>query len=695
MTQDLLTDAATMRPAPPVAEKRPKVDVVHGERRVDDYFWLRDKANPAVAAYLDAENAYADAVMKPSEPFQGALYDEMLARIQETDVNVPYRHGAYFYYSRTEQGKQYPILCRKKAATRHDLEAAAEEVTLDLNALAEGHTFMALGAYTVSDDGALLAYSTDSTGFRQYDLFVKDLRTGVTGLRLAEKTGSVAWAADNRTLFYTIEDEAKRQYRLYRHRLGASVADDLLYEETDEAFNIGVGRTRSRAWLVMGAGSLTTSEARVLPAGEPFGEWRMLAPRVHDQEYDVDHHGGRFYFRVNDTGRNFRLVQAPVESPGRESWTEVVPHRPDVMLEGVDFFQDFYVRLEREKGLPRLRIVDLATGLLQEVPFPEPAYSAFPAANVEFETRQYRYSYESLVTPRSILDYDVDTRASELLKEQPVLGGYDRTRYTSERVMATAADGVPVPLSIVYRRDTARDGSAPMLLGGYGAYGFPLPVTFSSSRLSLLDRGFVVALAHIRGGGEMGKPWHDDGRMMKKRNTFTDFIASAEHLVARAYTSPDRLVIEGGSAGGLLMGAVTNMRPDLFKAVVSHVPFVDVINTMLDASLPLTVGEYEEWGNPQERTAYDYMKTYCPYTNLDGKRYPSLLVKTSFHDSQVMYWEPAKYVAKLRTLKTDDNPLVLKTNMGAGHGGASGRYDRLREIAFDYAFVLGQVGITR
>jgi oligopeptidase B len=364
------------------------------------------------------------------------------------------------------------------------------------------------------------------------------------------------------------------------------------------------------------------------------------------------------------------------------------------MLEGVDFFQDFYVLLEREKGLQRLRLVDVASGAVQEIPFPEPAYSVFPAANVEFETRKYRYSYESLVTPRSILDYDVDTRASELLKEQPVLGGYDRTRYASERLFATAPDGVEVPLSIVYRKDTPRDGSAPTLLGGYGAYGFPLPVTFSSARLSLLDRGFVVALAHVRGGGEMGKPWHDDGRMMKKRNTFTDFIAAAEHLIDQRLTSSDRLVVEGGSAGGLLMGAVANMRPDLFKAVVSHVPFVDVVNTMLDASLPLTVGEYEEWGNPQNRTEYDYIKTYCPYTNLDRKGYPSQLVKTSFNDSQVMYWEPAKYVAKLRTLKTDASPLLLKTNMGAGHGGASGRYDRLREIAFDYAFVLGQVGIT-
>jgi len=690
MTPNALADAATAVPSPPTARKQPRVDVVHGERREDDYFWMREKSNPEVASYLEAENAYADGVMKPTEAFQQTLYGEMLGRIQETDVNVPYRQGAYFYYSRTEQGKQYPILCRKFESLE-----APEQVTLDVNLLAEGHSFMALGAYAVSDDGNLLAYSTDSTGFRQYDLFIKDLRTGQSGPAVAPKTGSVAWAADNRTLFYTIEDEAKRHYRLYRHRLGAATPDELVFEEPDEAFNIGVGRTRSRDYLVLGAGSLTTAEARILSADDPTGDWRLLAPRIRDQEYDVDHHDGWFYFRVNDTGRNFRLVKAPVSAPGRESWTEVIPHRPSVMLEGVDFFRAFYVLLEREKGLQRLRLVDIASGAAQDVPFPEPAYSVFPAANAEFDTRKFRYSYESMVTPRSIFDYDVDTKTSALLKEQPVLGGYDRNQYVSERLFAAAPDGVPVPISIVYRKDTPRDGSASMLLGGYGSYGIPLPVTFSSARLSLLDRGVVVALAHIRGGGEMGKPWHDDGRLMKKRNTFTDFIAAAEHLLARKYTSSDRLVIEGGSAGGLLMGAVANMRPELFKAVVSHVPFVDVINTMLDATLPLTVGEYEEWGNPQEKGAYDYMKTYCPYTNLAARAFPAMLVKTSFNDSQVMYWEPAKYVAKMRTLKTDANPLLLKTNMGAGHGGASGRYDRLHEVAFDYAFVLGQVGITR
>ncbi|HEV7500665.1 MAG TPA: prolyl oligopeptidase family serine peptidase, partial [Vicinamibacteria bacterium] len=499
-----LADPLATVPRPPVARKQPKVDVVHGERREDDYFWMREKVHPDVAAYLEAENAYTEAVLAPTKAFQGALYDEMLARIQETDVNVPYRQGGYFYYSRTEQGKQYPILCRKKGTLE-----APEEITLDLNQLAEGHTFMSLGAYAVSDDGGQLAYSTDATGFRQYDLFIKDLGTGETGPAIAVKTGSLAWAADDRTLFYTIEDEAKRHYRLYRHRRGDTVPDTLVFEEPDEAFNIGVGRTRSREYLVLGAGSLTTAEARVLSAATPEGSWRMLAPRIQDQEYDVDHHGGFFYFRVNDAGRNFRLVKAPVETPGRESWIEVLPHRAHVMLEAVDFFQDFYVLFEREQGLPRLRVAILPSGATRDIAFPEPAYSVFPAANVEFATRQYRYSYESLVTPPSIFDYDVDKDSSELRKEQPVLGGYDRTQYVSERLFATAPDGVRVPVSLVFRKGTPRDGSAPMLLGGYGAYGFPLPVTFSSARLSLLDRGLVVALAHVRGGGEMGKAWHD------------------------------------------------------------------------------------------------------------------------------------------------------------------------------------------
>jgi oligopeptidase B len=664
------------------------VSEVHGERRVDDYHWLRDKSDPQVRDYLEAENVHADGVMQHTEPLQERLYREMLARIQETDQNVPYRKGDFFYYSRTEQGKQYPIHCRKRGSLE-----APEQVTLDLNALAEGKPFLALGAYQVSDDAAPLAYSTDETGFRQYTLFVKDLRTGAVVERVAERVGSAAWASDDATLFYTVEDETtKRQHRLFRHRLGSD-AHDLVYEETDEAFNVGVYRTRSLRYLVLSCSSLTTSEARFLPATEPLGEWRLVAPRVAEQEYDVDHHGDYFFVRVNDTGRNFRLVRTRVETPGRDAWSEVRPHDPHVMLEGVDCFKNHLVLFERENGLPQVSITDLRTNLTHRIAFPEPAYAAWPEANVEFDSAVFRYSYQSLVTPASIFDYDMEARSSTLLKEQPVLGGYDRTRYTTERIFATAADGVGVPLSIVYRRGLARDGSAPIFLYGYGAYGFPLPVTYSSNRVSLLDRGVVMALAHVRGGGDLGKAWHDDGRMLKKRNTFTDFIAAAEHLLRQRYGSRERLVIEGGSAGGLLMGAVTNLRPDLWKAVVSKVPFVDVVNSMLDETLPLTVGEFEEWGNPKQKTFYDYMKSYCPYTNLARKAYPAILVKTALNDSQVMYWEPAKYVAKLRTLKTDRNPLLLKTNLDAGHGGASGRYDYLREVAYDYAFVLWQMGI--
>jgi oligopeptidase B len=688
MKDSILDLSAPAVPAPPVAPKAPKVDVLHGDRRVDDYFWLRDKTNPAVAAYLEAENAYTDAVMKPTAALRETLYKEMLARIKETDESVPYRKGGYWYYSRTEQGKQYPIHCRRKVSRE-----APEAITLDLNQLAEGQKFMALGSYAVSDDGSLLAYSTDNTGFRQYTLQVKDLRTGEVGPLRAERTGSVAWCADNKTLLYTVEEEStKRQYRLYRHRLGTS-AHDLLYEEGDEAFSVGVHRTRSLRYLILSVSSHTTSEVRYLPADEPGGDWRLVAPRLPDEEYDIDHHGDLFYIRTNDRGRNFRLVSAPVGSPSREHWREVVPHRPEVMLEGVDVFRDHYVLSEREDGLPQFRVAHLRTGEAHRLAFPEPVYSAFAGPNPEFDSATFRYSYQSLVTPSSVFDYDLERRESTLLKQTEVLGGYEPARYRSERGHAIAPDGVRIPLSIVYKEGLKRDGRAPLYLYGYGAYGFPLPIAFSSNRLSLLDRGVVMAFAHVRGGGDLGKAWHDDGRMMKKRNTFTDFIAAAEFLIAENFTRADRLVIEGASAGGLLMGAVANARPDLFQAVVLKVPFLDVINTMLDETLPLTVGEFEEWGNPKKKEEYDYLKTYCPYTNLEAKAYPAMLVKTSFHDSQVMYWEPAKYVARLRALKTDPRPLLLKINLAAGHGGASGRYDFLHEVAFDYAFILGQLGI--
>jgi len=676
--------------APPVAKKLHTENHINGGNLADDYHWLREKLKPEVARYLEAENSYTDSVMRRTEALQKRLYDEMLSHVKETDVNVPYKEGDYFYYSRWEAGKQYLILGRKPGSV-----GAAEQIILDVNELAKGEKFMSLGTFVVSDDGNRLAYSTDNTGFRQYRMHVRDLRTGKDLPDTAEKTGSLVWAADSQTLFYTIEDHAKRQYRLYRHTLGSAAgSDELVYEEKDERFNIRAERSRSHKYIFLTSASHTTSEVRYRDAANPTGEWKLLAPREQDVEYYADHLGDQFYIRTNDKGRNFRLVSAPVDDPGKANWKEVVPVREDVMLSAFEAFQDFYVLFERERGLPQLTIVTLATGAQQRIPFPEPVYTASPQTNREFKTKLFRYAYQSLLTPPSVFDYDVEKHTSTLLKQNEVPGGYDSSKYNSERLWATARDGAKVPISVVYRKDLKKeDGSNPLYVYGYGSYGFPLPVTFSSNRLSLLDRGFVMAFAHIRGGGDLGKPWHDAGRMLNKMNTFTDFIDCTEYLVANKYGARDKIVIEGGSAGGLLVGAVTNLRPDLFKAVVAHVPFVDVMNTMLDASLPLTVPEYEEWGNPNEKAAYDYMLKYSPYDNLKKGPYPAMLVKTSFNDSQVMYWEPAKYVAKLRTLKTDNNVLLLKTNMAAGHGGSSGRYDYLKEIAFDYAFMLTQLGI--
>jgi oligopeptidase B len=666
---------------------------------VDDYGWLRDKSNPEVRAYLEAENAYAGAWMKPTEELQQKLYEEMLSRIQETDVQVPYGQDGYFYYSRTEKGKQYPILCRKPGSLE-----AAEEVTLDLNQLAEGQSYLSIGAYIISDDGRWLAYSTDNTGFRQYTLQIKNLATGELLPERIEKTGSVAWASDSQTLFYTVEDAAKRQYRVYRHQVGADPAqDELIFEEADERFDLHVLKALSGKYLFLDSASHTTSEIRYLPAAQPQGEWKLIEPRRPDVEYYPEHHGDFFYMRVNDTGRNFRIIKAPVSDPRKQNWIEVVPHRPAVMLDGLQVFKDFYVLHEREAGLQHIAITALPGGEPQRVEFPEAAYFVGPENNREFDTAQYRYRYMSFITPMSVYDHDVRNNTSVLLKRTQVLGNYDPAMYQVERVFASAPDGVKIPISLVYRKGLKQDGSAPVYLYAYGSYGIPQDVNFSSNRFSLIDRGVLLAVAHIRGGGDLGKPWHDDGRMLKKMNTFTDFIACAEYLTRplpgddgdapRQYGNRNRLVIEGGSAGGLLMGAVANLRPDLFRAVVAKVPFLDTINTMLDESLPLTVGEFEEWGNPKVKEEFEYLLQYSPYENLGKKNYPSMLIKTAFNDSQVMYWEPAKYVAKLRTLKTDDNPVLLKTNMGAGHGGASGRYDYLREVAFDYAFILRILGI--
>jgi oligopeptidase B len=675
-------------PAPPGAKRIPKTTKIHGDTLVDDYAWMRDRDDPDTRRYLEAENAYTDGVLRPFAGFRESLYKEMLARIKETDLSVPYKKGDYFYYSRTVQGLQYPIHCRK----RGNLESA-EEITLDVNELAKGKPFMSVGALSVSEDGKRLAYATDDTGYRQYKLVVKELATGSVSPVLTEHLTSAAWANDHKTLFYTTEDETtKRSNKLFRHVLGG--APELIYEETDELYRLFAGKTRSKAYVMVISASATTSEVRYLSADAPAAAPTLLLPRRDGHEYYADHIGSRFFIRTNDKGRNFRLVEAPVSDPGEANWREVFAHRDDVMLDEIDCYAGHIVSYELEGGLPKFKVTELASGASHHVAFPEPVYSAYPHMNAEFETTKFRFGYESFITPRSVFEYDFATRERVLLKQTEVLGGYDPTRYASQRVHATAADGTKIPISLVYRKDAPRDGSAPMLLSGYGSYGMALPITFNSNRFSLLDRGMACAVAHVRGGGEMGKIWHETGRMMVKMNTFTDFIAAAEYLVAERWTKRDRLVVTGGSAGGLLMGAVVNLRPDLFQAVVSHVPFVDVMNTMLDASLPLTVGEYLEWGNPNEKDAYAYMKSYSPYDNIAKKRYPAMLVKTSWSDSQVMYWEAAKYVAKLRATKTGDDLLLLKTNMEAGHGGASGRYDALRENAFDYAFILSRVGIT-
>lgn len=677
---------------PPSAPRHPIATIRHGESFTDDFAWLRDKENPDTIAYLESENAYTEAVMAPTRELQEHLYREMLGRIKETDLSVPVQRGGYRYYTRTEEGKQYAIHCRRADGAAED----REEVLIDVNLLAQGKPFMALGDFAVSDDARLLAYSTDDTGFRQYTLVIKDLSVGALLDFRRERVTSVAWTVDGLDLFYTVEDDTtKRSYQLWRHTLGGT-GDRLVFEEADEAFSVHVSRTRSRGWLVLQCGSHTTSECRVLPAASGGGEWRLLLPRVADIEYDIEHHpaaGDRFIIRINDTGRNFRLVFAPAADVRRERLVEMVAHRPNVMLEGIDCFAKHLIVSEREGGVPQLSVFRIDGHRSYRIAFPEPAYEAYLHVNPEWDVTTIRIGYQSLVTPASVYDYDLDTTERTLLKQQEVVGGYDPSRFISERHEARGGDGTAIPVSLVRRRDVPADGTAPCLLTGYGAYGYPYPVTFSSNRLSLLERGMVVAIAHVRGGGELGKYWHDAGRMAHKLNTFTDFIASAELLIDHGLVARGRLAIEGGSAGGLLMGAVTNLRPDLFRAVVSQVPFVDVLNTMLDATLPLTVAEYEEWGNPQVEEQFRWLRAYCPYTNLRGGRYPAMLVRTSLNDSQVMYWEPAKYVAKLRLLTTDQHPLLLLTNMGAGHGGASGRYDRLREIAGDYAFVLAAVGV--
>jgi oligopeptidase B len=679
-----------------MTKREPRVTEIHGYTLTDDYFWLRDKRNPEVLKYLEAENARTEQIMQPTKALQETIYAEMLGRIKQTDLSVPSRIGDYFYYSRTEEGKQYAYMCRRKG----NMEAP-EELLLDLNALAQGHSYLGVGAYVVSDDGDWLAYSLDTTGYRQYSLHVKDLRTGRESTEQIERVGAVVWASDNRTVFYTTEDPvSKRSNKVWRHvvraQAGGLVFEEraLVFEENDELFDVTVGRSLDRKVLFLGSFAKTSSEQWFLRADDATGTFRVIVPRQAGHEYDADHYEGRLYLRTNKGAKNFRIVTAPLEDPSEAQWQPFIDHNPAVKIDGISFFARHAVVSEREGGLSYLRIIDMKTRQSHRVTTEEPDYSLAFAGNPEYDTDTVRFTYQSMVTPSSVYDYRMDTRDRTLLKQQEVLGGYDPSQYEAKRVWATSRDGTRVPISLVYRKGLALDGRAPLLLHAYGSYGISMAPVFSSNRLSLLDRGFVYGLAYIRGGGELGEEWREQGRMMQKMNTFNDFIDCAEYLVENRYTSSDRLIIQGGSAGGLLVAAVSNMRPDLFRAVVAEVPFVDVLNTMLDASLPLTTSEYIEWGNPNEKAAFDYMIQYSPYDNVKAQAYPAMLVRVSLNDSQVAYWEGAKLVAKLRSTKTDTNPLLLKVNLGAGHGGASGRYDALREMAFTLTFMLQQVGLA-
>ncbi len=676
---------------PPAAPRRPVSLTTHDDTRVDEWYWLRDKDDPEVIAHLEAENAYTSALTERTRPLEHSLFDEIKARIQETDLSVPSPWGGYWYYSRTVEGQQYPIHCRRTGA-----EDGPEQVLLDENDLAGDAEFFDLGAFSISPDHRVVAYSTDYDGDEVFTLRFRDLETGID---LDDEIPGVAygatWALDNATVFYTVLNDAKRPWRLYRHRLGTAAAEDVLvHQEDDEAFYVGIGRTRSDQWLVLSMNSMVTSEHRVLAADAPEGDFRMVEPRRHGVEYGIDHQGDRFLIVTNDEAENFRLVEAPVTAPGRSNWIDVVPHRADVKLDGVEAFARHLALYERADAVRRIRVMDTSSGEIHEIDQPEAVSTAGGGTNLEYDTDVLRFGYTSLVTPSSVFDYDVRARTRELKKQQPVLGGYDPAEYVTERLWATAPDGQRVPISVVRRADAALDGSAPGFLYGYGSYEASRDPAFSSFRLSLLDRGFVYAIAHIRGGGEMGRRWYEDGKFLNKRNTFTDFIACAEALIHAGYTSASRLVARGGSAGGLLMGAVANVRPDLFAAMVAEVPFVDVLTTILDESLPLTVIEWDEWGNPNEREFYDYIKSYSPYDNVTAHDYPRLLVTAGLNDPRVSYWEPAKWVQRLRAVKTDDHPVLLKVEMGAGHMGPSGRYDAWRDEAFVLAFVLDAVGIT-
>lgn len=688
-------------PTPPNAPRRPQTLLIHGDERVDDWYWLRDRDDPEVRAYLEAENAYAESVLAPAAELRDRIYAEIRGRVQETDESAPVPDGDWIYYSRTVEGRQYSIHCRRPRSHPED-GTGDEQILLDENALANGYDYFSLGGFEISPDHHLLAYSTDVTGAERYTLHFRDLDTGTDLEDVVDNvTYGLAWADDERTCFYVRPDDAMRPNEVWRHRLHTPPADDTLaFREDDERFFVDVGRSRSGRFVFIESSSKLTSESWYLPTDAPEREPVLIAGREHEHEYSVEHHfndaqGDRFFIVTNDHGaRNFKLVVAPVADPGRDRWSEVLPHRDDVRLDAVNAFRDHLVLTERADGLDRIRVMRLDDETVTTLPASDPVFGMWLGPNPEYDARVIRYGYTSLVAPVTDLDYDPTSGSSTVVRVQPILGGYDSNAYTSARVWAEALDGTRVPISVVHRRDVVLDGRAPALLAGYGAYEHSSDPVFRASRVSLLDRGFVCAIAHVRGGGELGRGWYEDGRLDRKNNTFTDFIACAEALIVQGYTSPARLVARGGSAGGLLMGAVANLRPDLFAGIVAEVPFVDVVTTMLDPDLPLTITEWEEWGDPQEPDAYARMKAYSPYDNVDARPYPAMFVTTGLNDPRVQYWEPAKWVAKLRANTTSDNPIVLRTEMGAGHGGPSGRYDAWRDEATVLAFVCETTGVT-
>lgn len=684
--------------AAPVAVKKEKILTAHGDTRIDEYYWMNDyfKKGPdstLVVEYLKAENAYLDSMLSPVKALRESLFEEMKARIQEKDESVPVFNNGYYYYTRTEEGKQYYKYCRKKGSLE-----APEEILLDVDKMAEGHGYYDITGFNVSPDNKLLAYGEDLLSRRQYTIWIKNLETGqLLPESIPNTEGYAIWAADNKTFFYTTKNPVTLlSEKIMRHQLGSSVnGDAVVYTEKDPSNYIGVFKTKSQEYICIISSATLSSEYRILNANDPLGSFKIFQPRINKVLYYIDHWNDRFLIRTNKDAENFRLLETPLDKTGVENWKEVIAHRPDVLLEEVEVFKDHWAIVERKEGLLQLRIRDLKTNSDHYLEFGEPSYSAYVSNNPEYNSSILRYNYTSLTTPNSVFDYDLNSRSKKLMKEQIVLGGFKKEDYITERIYATAADGVKVPISLVYKKGTPKDGSAPLLLYAYGSYGASTDASFSSARLSLLNRGFIYAIAHIRGGQEMGRKWYEDGKLLKKKNTFTDFISCGEELIAQKYTSKGHLYANGGSAGGLLMGAIVNMAPSLWNGVVADVPFVDVITTMSDPTIPLTTNEYDEWGNPADKEAYDYMKSYSPYDNVEKKAYPNLLVTTGLHDSQVQYFEPAKWVARLRALKTDSNLLLLKTNMEAGHGGASGRFDYLKEIALKYAFYMGLEGITK